>query len=123
MKIPRLPFHNVLAELLYSLITGGECIGYQDLYVYAPFTFSLTIPEGTLYALIVCEADALAVDKNKVVRFKQFDTAMNPPNPYVGMPLGDLGVVEIKGKKNLEDFRVTGITNGEYHLLRVEYYS
>lgn len=123
MKIPRLPFHNVLAELLYSLITGGECIGYEDLYVYAPYTFQFTIPEGTLYALIVCEADLLSADKSRVVRFKQFDTTTTPPSPYVGIPLGDLGVVEIKGKKNLENFRVTGINGGEYHLLRIEYYS
>lgn len=123
MKIPRLPFHNVLAELLYSLIIGGECIGYEDLYVYAPYTFQLTVPEGALYALIVCEADVISTDKTKVIRFKQLDPNLTTVNPYAGVPLGDLGVVEIKGKKNLENFRATGINNGEYHLLRIEYYS
>ena len=123
MKIPRLPFHNVLAELLYSLIIGGECIGYQDLYVNAPYSFSLTIPQGAVYALIVCEADVLSADKTKVVRFKQFDTMNNPPASTVGIPLGDLGVVEIKGKMNLANFQATGIRTGEYHLLRIEYYS
>ena len=123
MKIPRLPFHNVIAELLHGLITGGECIGYEEIYVYYPYTISLNVPNGALYALIVCEADILSSDKTKVIRFKQIDPITNPPTPYSGVPLGDLGVVEIKGKKNLEDFRATGINGGEYHLLRIEYYS
>ena len=91
--------------------------------MYAPYTFHLNVPEGALYALIVCEADILASDKTRVVRFKQFDTVYNPPSTYAGIPLGDLGVVEIKGKKNMEGFLATGINNGEYHLLRIEYYS
>ena len=123
MKIPRLPFHNVLAELLYSLIIGGECIGYEEIYVYQPYTTALNVPEGAVYALIVCEADAMSVDKTKVIRFKQFDTTNNPPYSYYGMPLGDFGVVEIKGKKNMEDFRASAINYGEYHVLRIEYYS
>jgi hypothetical protein len=118
-----LPFHNVIAELLHGLITGGECIGYQELNVFAPYVSQLTIPEGALYALIICEADISSVDKTKVIRFKQFDTINNPPNPYYGMPLGDLGVLEIKGKKNLEDFRATGTEYWKYHVLRIEYYS
>lgn len=123
MRIPRLPFHNVLAELLYSLIIGGECIGYEEVYVFAPFVSQLTVPEGAVYALIVCEADVNASDKTRVIRYKQFDTINNPPYAFYGMPLGDLGVVEIKGKKNLQDFRASGIVTGEYHLLKVEYYS
>jgi hypothetical protein len=123
MKIPSLPFHNVIAELLYGLIIGGECIGHQELYVYDPYTFTLTIPDGALYAQIICVADINSSDKSMVVNYKQFDTVNNPPSPFVGNPLGHLGVVEIKGKKNLENFMVTGIRSGEYHLLKIEYYS
>lgn len=122
MKIPRLPFHNVVAELLYSLIFGGECIGYEELYVYAPYTFKPTIPEGAVYALMVCEADDLATDKTKVIRYSTAGASF-PLGSYNGMPLGELGVIEIKGRKNLENFRATGIRNYEYHVLRIEYYS
>ncbi len=124
MKIPKIPYVNdVLGQLLYVLLTGGECSGYEEIPVNASQPFALNVPEGTVYALVVCEADPTHPVKTKVVRYKQSDTQNNPPSASVGLPLGELGVVEIKGTSCLNAFRAIGIDNGYTHLLRVEYYS
>jgi hypothetical protein len=125
MKIPKTPFVNeVHGQLLYVLLTGGECIGYEEIALDVSQVKSLTVPDGAVYALIVCEADAspLLPDKSKVIRYKQFDTQSNPPDASLGMPLGDLGVAEVKGENNLSAFRAVGITPGFTHILKVEYY-
>lgn len=125
MKIPKTPYVNeVQGQLLYILLTGGECIGYEEIPLDGSQLKALNIPEGAVYALMVCEADTspLLPDKSRVVRYKQTDTQNNPPDFYSGMPLGDLGVVEVKGENNLAAFRAIGITPGYTHILKVEYY-
>ena len=124
MKIPKIPFVNdVLGQLLYVLLTGGECSGYEEISVNASLPVALNIPEGAVYALVVCEADTTHPTKTKVIRYKQLDTENNPPNASIGMPLGELGVVEIKGTLSMNAFRAVGIDDGYTHILRVEYYS
>lgn len=125
MKIPKTPYVNdVQAQLLYVLLTGGECIGYEEINIDDSAPQGLHIPAGTIYALLVCESSnspSLA-DKSRVIRYKQIDTLNNPPNFLNGMPLGDLGVVEIKGENNLAAFQAISITPGFTHILKVEYY-
>ena len=118
MKIPVLPFYNVLAELLYALITGGECIGQERLEVSAA-PVSLSPPAGALYALILCEADPTLPDKSKVLRYGLFSA----PDALQGFPLGELGVTEIRGEKNLAGFRALSISPLHTHVLQIFYFA
>ena len=130
-KIPLPPFKFAdpmvglkgVCELLYAIISGGKCIGYQEILVSDVALSELSIPEGTVYALLILEADTTyGGDKSRLVRYKQFDTELNPPSDTIGMPIGDLGVLEIKDFENLKGFKAIGIQVGYTHTLRVEYY-
>ena len=67
MKIPLPPYHGATNELLYALLTGGDCIGYEDLTIYSTYAMGLSYPDKTVYAHIVVEADTSTVDKSQVI--------------------------------------------------------
>ena len=121
MRIPKPPYHNVTNDLLYGILMGGDCKGYQNLVVGAA-AVSLSVPENTLYALLVVEADPTSAEKAKVIRFKEFDTITNPPTATVGIPLGDLSIYEVKGVENLLNFKVIGIEAGKVHSIKIQYF-
>jgi hypothetical protein len=118
MRIPFLHFHEAIVDWLHTLFFQGECIGYQALPVSSFFANSLAIPAQARYALMVVESNSLQIDKQRVVRFLESGI----PNAGIGMPLGDLGVYECKGKENMQAFRVIGIQVGLTHTLHIQYY-
>lgn len=107
-------------DLLFSMITGGKCLGYQKLSV-GDAAVGLTVPEGALYCQLIQEVDPTYADSKLVItRFRQ--DGVNPTTEN-GMPLGQNGVVEIKGPDNMKKFRVISATNPGYtHPISIEYY-
>ncbi|MFN8414813.1 MAG: hypothetical protein U0U66_00630 [Cytophagaceae bacterium] len=122
MKIPSPPYHGATNELLYALLTGGDCIGYEDLSIYSMYPSGLSYPEKTAYALIVVEADTSTSNKAEVLRFREFDSQNMPPTDYSGMPLGHLSIYEVKGAHNLAHFQAIGIEQNKVHTLRIQYF-
>lgn len=122
MKIPKAPYHGTTNGLLYAVLTGGDCVGYEDIQVDDHSLPALNPPEDAEYALIVIEADATTADKVKVVRIKEYTSEDAFPTSSVGIPLGDLSVYEVKGKKNMQSFRAISIEAGKVHIFRVQYY-
>lgn len=88
------------------------------MYWYYPTT--LDIPEGAQYAHIIVEASDSATDKTKVIRFWEDGSY---PNAYNGMPLGDLGTYEVKGKENMQRFKMIGIQAYNMHQVQVQYFA
>lgn len=119
MRIPSPPYQGPTDELLFAILTGGDCLGYQDLEV-GSTPVRLVPPINTVYALIVVEANSLAPDKSKVIRFTEASNAQATPTR--GMPLGDLSVYEVKGVRNLINFRAISINAGIRHTMRIQYY-
>jgi hypothetical protein len=104
------------------MISGGRCLGYTEFLAVDGVSKGLTnIPEGTLYALIVAEVMPGYGGANDIlVRYRQ--DGVDPAIDSSGMPLGHLGVVEIKGADNLAAFKVISATAGFDQIIRVEYY-
>jgi hypothetical protein len=119
MRIPKLPFHNVMAELLYSLFFQGECLAYVSLEVSDAFALSLNVPEHARYAVLVVECNTSQFNKDLVVRFREDNIAPEADN---GMPLGDLGVYEIKGTSNMARFALIGVEAGLVHKVRIQFF-
>jgi hypothetical protein len=119
MKIPKPPFHETSNALLYALLTGGECAGFETLLVDADNVSALNPPENSVYALLVMEADETSADKSRVGRFREDG---EQPTALEGIPLGDLTTYEVKGKFNLLNFLIIGIEAGKVHSLRVQYF-
>lgn len=120
MKIPLLHLHDAITDWLRALFFGGECIGYQRLNVPGYLAVPLTIPPSAQYALCIAEANPLQADRTKVMRFLENGSF---PNAIDGMPLGDLGIYEIKGRENMQRFRVIGIDPFITQSLRIQYYA
>lgn len=129
VKIPRGPFPvykdlgegiQKTNELLFSMISGGRCLAFTE-FLADDAVYGLTdVPEGTLYALIVVEVIPGYGGSNDILsRYRQDGV---DPTFDSGMPMGHLGVVEIKGADNLKAFRITTATPGFGHIVRVEYY-
>lgn len=122
MKIPLPPYHGATNELLYALLTGGDCIGYEDLSIYSTYAIGLSYPVNAVYAILIVEADPSTVDKSMVVRIREFDSQNMPPTAVSGMPLGHLSVYEVKGVHNLAHFQAKGIEENKVHTLRIQYF-
>jgi hypothetical protein len=119
MKIPFLHFHEAVSDWLQALFFQGECVAYQQLGVGSFSPSALYPPTGALYALIVIESDPAQIDKQRVVRFTESGVI---PSGSFGMPIGDLGVYECKGKENMQAFRCIGISPGLNHIMHVQYF-
>jgi len=119
MKIPKLFLHDTLTDWFHALFFQGECIGVETISVYSYYFAQLTIPQGAQYALIVVEASASTTDKSRVLRF--WEDGSNP-SQYFGIPLGDLGVYEVKGKENMQRFKMIGIEAFNVHTVQVQYF-
>jgi hypothetical protein len=119
MRIPKLPFHNVIGDLLYTLFFQGECVGYDTMVVDNANIGTLAIPENARYALLVVESDANQTNKDMVLRFREDGEA---PTIDEGMPLGDLGVYEVKGIENMQRFKIVGIEQERIHKIRIQFF-
>ena len=120
MKIPKLFFNDTFTDWLQALFFQGECTGAETLAVSSYAPISLNIPQGAQYALIVVEAAPTASDKSRVIRFREDG---NAPDARNGIPLGDLGVYEVKGKENMLGFRAIGIQAFLIHTIQVQYFA
>jgi len=119
MKIPKLPFHNVISDMLYTLIFQGECIAYVTIMVDDEAVRSFNIPVEARYAMLITESDPNQNNKDLIIRFREDGSN---PSADEGMPLGDMGVYEVKGKENMSQFRMIGIEAGKQHKVRVQFF-
>ncbi len=119
MKIPKLFLNDTFTDWLHALFFQGECIGVETLQVYWYYASQLTIPIGAQYALLVVEASPTIPDKSKVLRFWE-DGSL--PTATSGIPMGELGVYEVKGKENMQRFRIIGIEAFYGHSVQIQYF-
>jgi len=119
MRIPKIPFHNVISDLLYALFFQGECMGYVTVEVTDALIATLTIPENARYTIMVIEADPSQSNKDIVVRFREDG---EDPTSVEGMPLGDLGVYEVKGTENMQRFKIIGVEVGKQNIVRIQFF-
>ena len=122
MKIPPPPYNEVASELLYALLTGGDCIGYQDLDIDSIYAMGLNYPDKAVYASIIVEADPTTIDKTRVIRFREHDWGSNLPTASSGIPLGHLSTYKVMGKHNLRNFQAISVEENKIHTLRIQYY-
>jgi hypothetical protein len=119
MKIPKLFLHDTLTDWLHTLFFQGECVGSETIWVSPYYAYPLNPPQNAQYALLIVEAFSLTADKTKVIRFREDGTA---PDASYGMPLGNMGAYEVKGKENMQRFRMIGIEPSYFHQVNVQYY-
>lgn len=119
MLIPKPPFYNVIADMLYTLFFQGDCVKYDVIIVDDAEVKTLTIPSHARYAVIVVEANTSQFNKDLVVRFREDGKY---PDANTGMPLGDMGVYEVKGNYNMTHFKVVGIEPGLQHIIRIQFF-
>jgi hypothetical protein len=125
-------------ELLFGLISGLNCLGYEQ--VTFDDSAAIQLPNYGDYtqavkALIVIEADATSTDKSKIARFTE--DGVTTPTTAIGMPLGDLSIYETGGviqvetqafqasqafQNALENFQIIGIEAGKTLTLNVQYF-
>jgi hypothetical protein len=120
MRIPKGPFQGATNGLLYALLTGGDCIEYKEMLVSSSVPIALDPPVDAHYALVVVEADPENEDKQKAIRITE--SSDFPPSATSGIPLGNLSVYEVKGRKNMESFSAIGIESEKEHWLRIQFY-
>jgi len=155
IQIPRAEFANNTDSLLFSQITGGQCIAHERV-VFSDTNHgglalfdvaSMNEVNGALYALITLVADATGDGRAVVAKWKanpmvlgwkyyeddgtlerswQLLNAADFVNPSLGadgMPLGDGATFEVRGRSNMENFRIIGCEAGKTHNLYVAYYA
>jgi hypothetical protein len=134
MKLHGPPFDSVIEEMVYNIVMGGEALAFESISVGYNSLVSLGIPNNPLwkdklrYCQIILEADATTTTKTKAIRFVEVKTeagslTVNAAEVRAkGLPLGDLGVYEIKGVENMANFRAIGLEASKTHFLRVQYY-
>jgi hypothetical protein len=94
-------------------------VGYDTLVVDSANVGTLTIPENARYALLVVESDANQNNRDIVLRFREDG---EDPTTEEGMPLGDLGVYEVKGTENMQRFKIVGIEQERIHKIRIQFF-
>lgn len=155
ITIPRPSFTGNTDSLLFSQITGGQCIAHERVLFsdtnhggLALFdAASMNEVNGALYALITLVADATGDGRAVVAKWKanpmvlgwkyyeddktlerswqllNTDDHVNPLMGFDGMPLGDGATFEVRGRSNMENFRIIGCEAGKAHNLYVAYYA
>ncbi|HSZ72479.1 MAG TPA: hypothetical protein VK750_07360 [Cytophagaceae bacterium] len=119
MRIPKLPFHNVIVEMLYALFFQGDCLKYVSKTINDSQVIHLEIPDNARYAVIVIESQVTQFNKDIVVRFREDG---HDPDASNGMPLGDMGVYEVKGTNNMSRFKMIGVEANLTHQVRIQYF-
>jgi len=99
-------------NMLALSATAGflNCIGYQNLSFSEAAAVGLTVPTGTLYAIIVVRANTATVDKSNVANYTE-DNFTVPTKSVgggtdVGMPVSNLSPLTILGTVNLNAFKI-----------------
>lgn len=124
----------LLANMLYGQFTGGRCVGGDVIDISDAEIHELIVPAGSISALIVLTCDDASIatltpeQSANMAMFSQTDTRVNEVLivPMLHMPMGHMGVVEIKGTDNMKNFRIklspnqTGVTGQK---VRVEFFA
>jgi hypothetical protein len=119
-------------NLLYALLMGGDAIGFERLIINSdvvPVKLA-EIPENARYAQVILEVDPNSAVLEKACRFLEapakFDKVSGLYTEQLstaqGMPLGHLGIYEIKDAENLKNFRILNLETGKTNLLMVQYF-
>ena len=120
MHIPKIPFHNVLCDLLFTLFFKGECLKSVTKDLSNEQTVRLEIPLGAQYAIIQLEVDPLQnLNRTKAMRYiiaQNFDSIED------GLLVGDLEKIEIMGVENMSRFYAVTVDQDMQHKLRVQYF-
>lgn len=120
-KLTDTTFDNTHLEFLSALLYGGKCLGYENISVDDAAPVSLDAENNfseKRYALLYVEAGGGVANASKVIRFREDGVA---PTALEGMPLGDNGLLDVKGD-NIADFQMIGIDVGVTHSVKVLYY-
>lgn len=118
-KIPRPSIGSISENLLYAMVTGGRCLGYEQITIDDSGAVKLNVPEKAVIALLSIESSETATNKDLVLRYREDSI---PPTSSVGMPLGDGTVFEIKDSINLVNTSFIGVEAGLSHKLNIQYY-
>ena len=114
-------FNSVVADLLYSVIIGGDCVEYQ----------SLTVSHNTVaelrhiraikpqIALVTIEQDPTATQEIVCRFLPQRGLVLSPTS---GMPLGDGGTYWVRGYENIAAFIIMGCEPGKFHTMHIAYF-
>lgn len=132
MRLPTGRFSDTTHNLLYGLLMGGDAIGFEKLVIQSD-TESVKlhqIPNGTKYAQVVLEADSTSQKQDLCCRFLECPQAYNEnQSTYLeqissaaGMPMGHLGIYEIKDIENLKNFRIINTEPDKSNVLMVQYF-
>lgn len=121
------PFEKLDNQQIDELGGFNECLGYQKIAVGSLAVVKLTPPKNTRYALLVVMCDTSLsdpVDVSAVIYIREDGgTPVKGVSPLGdGLPLGDLSIYEVKGIKNLKNFKMIGIRDAETHSIRIQYF-
>lgn len=106
--------------LLYALLEGGDCVGYEALTLDSDAAaFTPTIPAGTRYAIITVEADAACANYNRVVRYL---TTGDSPTSTDGAPLAEGETRQIINSTNLANLEFHNVDAGVTNILHLQYF-
>ncbi len=115
-------FKSVKADLLQSNLIGGDCVEYNQITV----SHNTAIGISTIRAIkpqlcmVTVEKDPTAT-ADIVCRFTPNDAQLL--SPTVGMPLGDGGVIWVRGNANINQFKIMGAEVGKNHKLHLSFFA
>lgn len=110
-----------------ALQNGGfnKCLGYEKITITDEVVKTLKVPKNANQAIIVpIGPNTLTSAEKEIVLWWTENKGTTPttgPNG-TGMPLGHLGLVEIKGVLNLRNFKMIGYSEAKSISVRVQYY-
>lgn len=132
MRLPVGRFSDTTHNLLYALLMGGDAIGFERLVIQSDtaITKLKKIPTTAKYAQVVLEADVTSQRQESCCRFLEcsFQYIESTGNyqdllsASAGMPLGHLGIYEIKDTENLKNFRIINTEPDKTNVLMVQYF-
>ncbi|HMV91525.1 MAG TPA: hypothetical protein PJ995_21530 [Cyclobacteriaceae bacterium] len=115
-QVPGLP---PVQDYFDAMLYGGKCLEFYSFEVDNTVAVSLVIPTGAKMCVLVAEAGGSPANINRIMRFTE-DPATEP-TATDGMPIGDNGIVEIKGTSNMEAFSIIS-TEALTHVCQVQFY-
>ena len=116
------PYKNLSDQTSDKHAGFNDCRGYEAISVTDLEVKTLTIPNGSSYAIITIIASSTASDPEYVAWWMEDGNDPTTGDAGAGMPIGHLGVLEPKGITNLNNFKIIGREAGKTHLVRVKYY-
>ena len=105
-----------LKKISQAALNGLTAFSYQQLTLSSSVQ-SLTVPEGSKYALIIAES-SIATTCARYLEFKNVSTAVAIGS---GMPISNGTVFDVTGVQNLVGFQIIQEAAGT-HKLNIQYY-